>query len=494
MKLHYLLAIPLLSCSLLQAEEITKGSLRTSFESVTISPTEEMGLFGVSYLFEPNKNFYYGTTVYGTLTGERGGFFVGGLNGGAKYALYKNLYLDGGVFVGGGGGGSAPQGGGLMLKAYGGLLYEFSQGYSLGVDYSYVTFPNGGIDSKQLAFVADAKFETLFLHSNLDKGLLKKFSFENKQDYLTATLQLYVPNNGTKKRSGAPLVENIQLLGIEYGMNISKSVVAYIESAGALGGDSTGYMEVLGGVGYSHELLRDLNFDAKFSLGSAGGGEVDTGGGAVTKASLGLHYDVSDSFRVATDAGVYHAFEGGFDASFLKAELGINTHFLSLSTKSSNNYSFESLGTQKFHIRLVNQTYFYDETLRAESNGENVDLLGAKLDWFMSENFYVSGQGFAAYRGGAGGYATGTFGCGYILPLVYDVSLVFEVDAGAAGGGGLQTGSGAIVQGYGGIMYALNRDFSLELLYGKTEAIDGPLDVKTLELTLVYRFDKLVLK
>lgn len=103
----------LLYISTLSGVELTKKALRASFETVEISPEEDLGLLGTSYLIEPNENFYYGLGVYSAVTGKRGGFFVGGATVGYKYELYKNLYLDSGVFFGGGGGGSAPQGGGV---------------------------------------------------------------------------------------------------------------------------------------------------------------------------------------------------------------------------------------------------------------------------------------------------------------------------------------------------------------------------------------------
>lgn len=470
----------------------TKGSIRASVESVEISPDEDMGLLGLSYLFDANENIYYGATLYSAIRGERGGFFVGGFNLGFKYALYKNLYLDSGLFVGGGGGGSAPQGGGLMLKGYAGGLYEFDSGYSLGLNYSYVTFPNGDIDSSQLSLVADLKFETLFVEPKLSESILKKFHFTNKRDYLVATTQIYFPKEGTKKVGGSSLDEDIKLLGVEYGFNLSQNIVTYIESAGALGGDSTGYMEVLGGLAYSYRVA-ELDAQARVSLGAGGGGKVDTGGGAVSKASLSLNYSPSKSITTGIGVGYYHALEGDFDAGFLKAQVGINTNFLTLSSRGSG-ISFDKIDTQKFTLRFSHQTYLYDETLSPRNDSEPISLLGAKLDWYLSDKFYISGQGFAAYDGGAGGYATGLFGLGYQQPLVADISLVVELTAGAAGGGSLATGSGMITEGMLGFMYDINKHLSIELMGGKIVATDGELDTKIVDFSFVYRFDKLVLK
>lgn len=470
---------------------LTEGAYRASFENVEISSSESMGLAGMHYLFEPNKYLYYGPSVYGAVTGIRGGFFVGGLNAGFKYPLYKNLKSDVGVFVGGGGGGSAPQGGGLMLKAYAGGLYEFDAGYSVGANYSYVTFPNGDISSESLSLVLDKKFETVFLTDKSEIQLFKNYNFTNNNDYLVATTQIYFPKKGTKEVSGKALTQNIKLVGVEYGVDVSDDVVGYIESAGALGGASAGYMEILGGMAYSKEMFHATSAQAKLSLGAAGGGRVNTGGGAVSKSSLALNYSPTRNIKTGIEAGYYHAFENNFDASFVKAELGLNTNFLTLS-KSKSTLDFESFDSQKLNVRFSYQSYLYSENLSPRDDGANIDLMGAKLDWFLTDALYISGQAFAAFRGGAGGYATGLFGVGYIQPLVYDLSLVGEVDLGAGGGGSIETGEGSIVEPLVGLQYQLSKTVSFELMGGKIMALKGKLDANVIDASIVYSFDKLI--
>ena len=494
-KLPALGLLSLIAFSTLNAEAIKtqKSAFRTSFESVKISDDEDMGLVGIAYLFEPNDYFYYGLNVYGTLSGKRGGFFTGGLNTGFKYPLYEKLYLDSGIFVGAGGGGSAPQGGGLMLKAYLGALYQFDN-YSLGLNYSRVKFPNGDIDSSGLSIVADVKFDTLFVESDLTSKDFSNYHFANSKDYFTPTLQYYIPKDGTKKTNGSALDENIGLIGIEYGAYISDNVLAYFESAGAFSGDSTGYMEVLGGLGYSLPLAKSTDIQAKVSLGSAGGGQINTGGGAVSKASLNLNYNPTKNINAGFALGTYHAFEGDFDATTARVNIGINTNFLSLS-KSKSSIKPSSIKTQKFNVRVAHQSYLASDTLRADSNEEAVHLIGFKLDYFLTENFYASGQASTAYSGKAGGYMAGMFGLGYVQPLLKDLSLVGEFNFGASGGGGLKSGNGMTIQPMAGLRYNITKKVSVELLYGRIMALsENSMDTDMLDIAFVYRFDKLSLK
>ena len=491
-----LLLITLSLFSLLQADTITieEASTRITFENIKLSDDEDMGLVGLNYLLEPNNNFYYGLGVYGAVSGDRGGFFVGGFTAGLKYEIFKNLYIDSGVFAGGGGGASAGQGGGLMLKAYMGALYRFDE-YSLGVNYSHVRFPNGEIKGNQLAFVADMKFDTVFASPKVDADDFGRYHFTSLNDYVVATYQVYEPVSNTKTRSGAPLTQAVKLMGVEYGANLSENIIVYLESAGAMGGESTGYMEVLGGVGYTTKITQNSNLQAKLSLGAAGGGEIDTAGGGITKAHLNFNYNLAKDINLGLGAGYFHALEGGFDAPFAKVNVGINSNFLSLGSSNKKMIDFESITTQKFTIRVVNQTYLYSNTLSTNpQNKENVQLVGMKIDWFMSENLYLSGQAFGAYKGGAGGYAAGMFALGYVQPLIYDFSAVAEVGLGAGGGGSINTGGGNIIQPMIGIMYNITEDVAFETMYGRIQALNGDLEADVLDFSLVYRFNKLRVK
>ncbi len=486
-----------LICSVLYSDSINieQASIRTSFENVEISQTEDMGLVGLNYLLEPNDNFYYGLGLYGAMSGDKGGFFVGGLTAGLKYQIIKNLYFDTGIFAGGGGGASAGQGGGLMLKSYAGGLYRFDN-YSLGINYSYITFPNGDIDSSQVSVVADVKFETIFADTTLDSTIFENYNFINNEDYIVATYQTYFPADDMfTRKSGTPLEKDITLVGIEYGTNISNNFIAFFESAGAMKG-ATGYMEVLGGVGYKADITKNTNLQAKLSLGGAGGGEVDTGGGAVTKASLNINFSPTKNITTGIGAGYYHAFDGNFDATFAKVEVGINTDFLSLGNANSNSeFDFDSISNQKLNIRFSNQTYLYSDTLSTNPNNQDdVQLLGIQLDWFLADGLYISGQAFGAYSGGAGGYAVGMFGIGFIQPIAFDVSAVAEVAIGAAGGGSINSGGGNILQPMAGLLYDINKNISLEGTYGKVIALNGELDSNVINLSIVYKFNKLVAK
>ena len=97
---------------------------------------------------------YGGITLYGAASGQRGGFFTGGYTLGVESQLTENLIFDTGGYVGAGGGGAAAQGGGLHIRPHIGLKYDFNWSV-LGLNYSYVDFPNGDISSDAIALSLD---------------------------------------------------------------------------------------------------------------------------------------------------------------------------------------------------------------------------------------------------------------------------------------------------------------------------------------------------
>jgi hypothetical protein len=122
---------------------------------------------------------------------------------------------------------------------------------------------------------------------------------------------------------------------------------------------------------------------------------------------------------------------------------------------------------------------------------DDIQLMGAKLDWFLTEKFYVSGQAIFAYKGKAGGYATGMFGLGYVQPIGLGINAIAEIDIGAGAGGSINTGGGAILEPMVGLSYDLTKDISLSAMGGKILSLNGPLEANVLEVSLVYNFHKL---
>ncbi len=464
---------------------------RLTYDPVLVAAREEMGLLGTTVLFQQKRfglfHFDVGLGIYSAVSGQRGGFFTGGL------ALNTSIHpadwiIEAGLFIGGGGGDAAPQGGGLMLRPHFSILYDFEK-FSLGLTIDQIVFPNGEIDSKQVGVQIEMPYQLAFLDDmSLD---IKKLHLGWDDLYIAPTLQWYDPRPGVKNTRGLPVSKKTQLVGIEFGRFISESAFIFLESAGAFKGETDGYAEFLGGFGARFSLSKRFFLRFKGAIGSAGGGRVDTEGGGVVKGAVGVSFGLMPNFSIAFDYGWVDALEGSFSATMMKT-LAIYQFEIAVPDRDAEALEITHLKQGRWAVRASVLRYLSSGTLR--KNGQNdapVDLFALKLDRYVSPHFYLTGQAGAAYRGKAGGYATGAFGVGAQRPLSQKIVLVGEVLVGAGGGGGIASGGGAIVQPMLGFRYQFTKKQGLQVMAGRIDAPGGTLDASVVDVGWVYQFDTL---
>jgi hypothetical protein len=468
-------------------------------ENIDISSTEDMGLLGIGYFIDINKNYYIGSSVYGAVSGQRGGFFVLGIDGGYKYIINDNFSLDAGLFLGGGGGGSAPQGGGLMVRPHLSLLYDFDD-FKLGLGLSSVKFPNGDISSNQIFLQAEVPFDTAYLKGHQFALTPTYNSIRNQlgsslySTYMATTIEQYVPLSGTKNLNSNVETKNFQLVGFEYGAYFNKNAFVFIQTAGAAGGDAGGYMEVLSGLGYKYKFKNmPISADARVELGAAGGGNIDTGGGLVTKLKSGLSYDITDTFSLRGDIGYIHSFDGDFKAKTYGVNLFYNVKVPSSKQlqKVKRNLFLNSSPTS---VTLTHKSYLQSNTMLSSSSAktQQIDLIGLKIKKHLNPNLYITGQAYGAYEGDAGGYAEGLVGFGLQSPKFFDqIKLNSEILLGAGAGGGLDTKGGAIAELTAGFSYDLSKSWDVGVNFGKMRSIKKGIDVNTISFDLAYNFSTL---
>ena len=467
---------------------LVDNRVRAGYEELTLPGNEKLGLLGLGYLIDrqlgEQASLYYGLGVYSAVSGQRGGFFTGGGELGLQYRAGRLLF-DGGLFVGGGGGGSAPQGGGLMLRPHLGLLYDFGR-FRLGLEYSMVSFPNGNIDSDQFGLVAEFPFRSVFADDDAF-GDLSGMDLHLASVYVAPTLQHYSPGSSAVQATG---VQGIELAGIEAGRFLNSNLSFFLESAAAFRGDADGYAELLGGAGYRYPLTDRVALQARVAAGAAGGGAIDTGGGFIYKASLGAELALTNALSLGLDYGVIDAPDGTFEGSMARVSLRYGLRMAAVST-TPHRIDAGDLSPGKWALRLSHVTYLSDPTLRKGEAGGEVNLIALKIDRLLSDHFYLTGQAAAAYEGDAGGYATGLLGIGYSHMLSDRLAVRAELLAGPAGGGGINTSGGGILQPMAGLTWKLSKNLDFALMAGKLGSLRGDLDTAVIDVGLAYRFNTL---
>jgi len=469
-------------------------TLRFSFEEIDMPDAgEQMGLYSLGAYDQLNDWLYGGITLYGAATGRRGGFFTGGYTLGLERQLFDNFIFDAGAYVGAGGGGAAAQGGGLMIRPHVGLKYDFSWS-RLGLNYTYVDFPNGNISSDAIALSLDIPFRSLILNWE-DDGLTFADYFgvdwsnvSRHRSHLAARVRAYSPASASKTTSGGSLNNSLGLVGVEYSYFIDNNWFTTFETAGALSGGVGGYAELLAGIGYRLPLTNDdrIAILPALTIGGAGGGSVETGGGFVARANLGLELRLSTDLSLIMDGGYLTAPDGNFDTPYLGVNLAYVMETFAQDQKGEPLVETDLIKTTRWRFRPAQQWYF--DAQRKGGSSRDMQLLGGKIDWMGGDWWYFTGQGLSAYGGGAGGYSEGHWGVGFLGPSWKNLRIYGEMLIGAGGGGGVDSGSALLFKPSVGLEYNLNKDLSLQTGIGKVISKGGSLDANTFDASLVWRF------
>jgi hypothetical protein len=473
------------------------SKLRLTFEEMDLPANEKMGLFGSSYLLRLNRNIYAGLGIYSAVTGKRGGFFTGGLEMGINKRIGRLWELDAGLFVGGGGGGAAPQGGGLMIRPHIGVLYKTAIGH-IGLQYSLIDFPNGDIDSQQIALSYDRPLSMLLsnkwpqqqrLHS-LDPYFISR-NRPATQDF-SLIIQNYNLPASIRNTEGRVQDGNMSLVGVEWDYYFQDNAFFRLQPLGALGGDSDGYASLLMGLGYRFKLTDSDSIKVSATLGASGGGRVDTGGGFTADASINLQHRFTNGLLLGLRAGVVGAPDGDFKANSLGLIIGHSDQ-----APDKKVFSGRDLKPRHWRVRATHQTYRPrgDTRRKGKTTPDNRDihLFGLQSDIFLNRNAYLTGQAIGAYDGDAGGYAAGLVGVGYMAPLWENSRLLVNAEllGGAAGGGGLAVGDGLVSQAMIGLAYRTSRASSLQASYGIIKSNNGNFEADVINLTFAWRFSSL---
>jgi hypothetical protein len=467
---------------------------RATYETWKLADNERMGMLGANLFFDVHENVKLGIGSYGALVGERGGFITLGLAGELQTYIAPSWRLHSGVFLGGGGGrdASSQVGGGFMFRGDLGITYETGRYGNIGLGVSYVTFPTGDIRSTQPYILYEFPFETL-LASGWDTGASNPMAGRlgtaspRRQEFSVVALSYQIPNS-VSKADGSPQGSSMQLLGAEWTTYLDSNWFLRVESAGAMGGQNSGYMQILGGGGYRFPLTSSTDLKLWATTGPGGGGNVDTGGGFLVAGGVSLAQYLTKSTALEFSVGAIDAPQASFRALLLGLKL---THKFGIPDSSEGSAKGALAGYEPQHLRFraVNQTYLKgSNNWRSRDTDMSVNNMGVQADYFVSPNWYLTGQGLAAYSGNAGAYMAGLVGAGGRLELSESWFLEAEALIGAAGGGSLNVGSGLVAQYNIGLGYQLTPALSVMLTGGQIASPNGDFRANVVGASLGYRF------
>lgn len=471
-----------------------------SYENVKRSEgDEDIGLFGVNMDFEIYKPVYGGIGLYGAGSGDLGGLFVFGANLGLRKNIYNNWWADTSYFAGGGGahhdGDEDENYSGLMTRANIGLSYNIS-GLLIGGGYSYIHYSDYGVSSKQFGLTLTMAGDMLMGSPSYigkkttdlsDVWLHNIVSFY--RTFISGYQETYFLTN-SKDSSGNDLDQNMQLVGAKAGIFLSPKMYLSISSAGSYDSNQNGYMDFFLGIGFKDTIYHNLFYYLSADVGAGGGGGTDTGGGFMYKPGAGLGYQLTNDFIASVGGGYLKAPSGEFEGPF--ANLSLTYQFLS---GESTNFGPPDPGNGNYYFsgwRFNALTETYNNPQRSNDKAiEDIDMVVFNFEKMLSPYFFIGGQGASAYGGNAGSYATGMLGAGAQTKTYHRFRLSADVMAGAAGGGGIAVGDGAVWQPEVGISYDVTPYVSLLVKGGRIMSLDDDLDSTTVSAGIQFNFTSL---
>ncbi|MFZ6850116.1 hypothetical protein [Undibacterium sp. RuRC25W] len=464
------------------AQETMPSLMKFSLESVKMPGNEKMGLLGGNYLLELSQDVFVGPAVYGSVSGKRGGLFVGGIEATWRKRLASSLTIEPGIYVGGGGGGSAGVGGGLMVRPHVDLLWH-TKGSAYGLSVSEVRFPNGHINSNQIGLVASFDEDFTFTQPGLGgKSLLSSQRGGVGFDRIMLNVGNYNPRSSSVKLDGtAP--GNIGYAGFRADQFLNENVFWGLEAGAFARGTSDGYAEVLGAVGVEYPVLSDkLKVGAVAALGTGGGGRIDVGGGALVKGGVYAHWQVTKYIFVGLEAGMADSPNGNFKSRYELLQVGLQ---LDSANRSSSGSDIRSIRDAEWALDGAD----YLNAARKGGAKQSLQTIGFVMNRDISDSVYLSGQAHSALKGNAGGFSIGLVGLGLRSPeITHGISFGVEGLVGAAGGGGVDSQGGAIVQAIPYANVALGKHVALRIGVGRVHSLKGEFNSTVANVALAVPF------
>lgn len=411
--------------------------------------SEIHGINALRLLYETPSGLYIGNSVYSAAFGTGGGFFVGGIDAGFSFDVSRRLGFQLGSFIGGGGGASQISGDGLMFRP--GVTASFIPFADLNLriqpGVSYVSVSGSDISTMAFNLSLNRRFAP---DMNSGHDMQRRSEDRIRITSFKMSYRKFEPQ-GSKMRGGRTTLEPMNLIGAEITLGRNSGYEVFIQTHGVVGGDAEGYADWT--LGYRGIIdLRPLRLTAGAGLGTAGGGNVDTGGGMTYTASLGLELPVIRKFGAELEAAAIRSFNGDF--SVLSPGFRV-VRYLSFPFDASDKRrdtqrrrpSYRWKANSGLVMHIPNSNYRNKETI---PNNE-VFMIEAGIDLFLASKTYITGQAYTSFAGDAGGYQIGLIGLGYAWPLAFLGKEQWtgsgEIYIGAGGGAGVNTRGGLLTGG-----------------------------------------------
>jgi len=475
-----------------RVETVRPAAVEANWTKMKMPDGGRTAFASLSYLMALDDDWGFGPGFYGAAKGDYGGIFTVGFTGQRRWRLSPHTHLAASLYVGAGGGLSSTQlrfGGGLMLRPELTLRTETGAWYT-GVGISQIRFPGGNVKSGVGLSLSLGRSTGFASFSPADAGRSGRATQRTGLgfDEIALTGGYERPRASSRRRDGEPLGRRVGKAGAELRQYIVDGSWWGVEASGAAQGGVDGYMEVLGQIGQDWALFGTprLRIGGQLAAGLGGGGGIDTGNGWLLRAGPTLRWITPWGPSLRLDAGYTHAPSGAYAAPYLRAVLAmpLDGAVQRLGEDNRGTVRVQQLGATAMHLPRMR---FKD------GRREAVSHLAVSMSREFSPSVYGTAQAGSAAAGSAGAYSFGLFGLGVQSePLWGGMRVGAELLVGAAGGGGVKVGGGAVGQAEAWAQWPVGERLRLRAGLGQFRTLRGSdQSSPLLHLQLGYAFGTL---
>jgi len=455
--------------TVISAQPVMALEVESDFDYLMSPKTTIKGLHRLFVGVPVSDTLSFGQSIYSGASGDGGGAFFWGFEGVKRIPMSPrwNLALSG--FLGGGGGANQVVGDGTMFRF--GVMGEYAvtSNWSARAGVSHVSISGAPIDDWSASFGLRYQISPIAKSNETDRLKLSRTSFRASQ--------LQFP--GALSRSGTAQAQ-LRLMGAEASFNIANGYETFFGADGAVSGGD-GYMQVIGGL-RKRWPLGPISLFGQSSIGFGGGGNVDTGGGLIASASIGMAFPIGDSFDLDFTYGALNALSSGVSGHGV--QLSLSRVFEGSPTRKNSGEQQQWQVGLGISIQPPNASY-----MKSRSNvGIQPVMQESSIDYFISKKTYLTGNAQTTISGGVAGYAVGLLGLGHEFDLGKLWRISLEAHVGAAGGGGVDVGKGLLGGARVEADYLLSSNNAVSFGVGLLKSVDGGVNVPIVQLGFKHRF------
>jgi len=455
--------------TLMSVQPALSIEIESDYDTLQSPKTTIKGLHRLFVGVPAGQNLSFGQALYSGASGDGGGAFFWGFEGVKRFPMTSKLDLAFSGFLGGGGGASQVVGDGTMWRVGAIGEYALTPNWGIRAGVSHISISGAPIDDWATSFGLRYQLSGPTKTESTDRLKLAAISLRASRFQFPSSLS----RSGTSQTA-------LQLMGAEASFDIASGYEIFLGADGAISGGD-GYMQVLGGL-RKRLPLGAASLLGQTSFGFGGGGNVDTGGGLIAGAAVGVAFPVGEKFSLDLTYGVLEALDTAVSGH--GAQLGLSRVF---QRDSSQGHIGDQ---QRWQIGLgisaqpPNSSY-----MKSRSNvGIQPVMQESSIDFFISDSTYLTGNAQTTVSGGVAGYAVGLLGLGHEFDVGDVLRFSIEGHVGAAGGGGVDVGNGLLGGARLEADYLLNSNSSVSLGLGLLKSFDGGLNVPIVQLGFKHRF------